>query len=195
MYSFTYTGKPLSEWQIVALTLYTDGDCSYDLCESQRNGDHVKKWPFFHYYLNESIAILSRYETHFENIYTGVCNAKLDISKAGKTGWIAFSTNVSFTSDLNIALQFRGSEGLIFGLNMRRSANAIFGQFRACDISWISSYPKEKEILCYIASPIQVYLKNVYVDKEKNQWIVCDEGNQQETSFENMFLINLTKNG
>ena len=135
--------------------------------------------------LNNSILVLSRYETHFENIYTGLCNIKLDINKIKKR-YIHFTQNVSFTTDLDVATEFRGNDGIIIGLNMNRSYNYLTKWFYGCDVSWISDYPGEKEILCGKGSALSIYKQNITI-KGNNQYIVCDEGNQQEVSFQNMF--------
>ena len=100
-------------------------------------------------------------------------------------------TNVSFTTDLEIAKQFRGSSGMIIGLNLKRSFAAVEKRFHACDVSWISKYANEKEILVARGSEIRIYRNKMTQtqtkDGEKQQWFACDEGNLQETSFQSMF--------
>ena len=36
-------GSPLNKWLMLALLLYCNGDCNYNLCLSQRDGTYVKK--------------------------------------------------------------------------------------------------------------------------------------------------------
>ena len=77
---------------------------------------------------------------------------------------------------------------MIIGLNMKRSYLATCRYFQACDVSWISRYPHEKELLCVRGSQIYFYRNKMTVTQsaetsEKQQWFVCDEGNLQETSF------------
>ena len=96
------------------------------------------------------------------------------------------TSNVSFSTNLTVAKEFRGNEGLIIGLNMSRSLAAWRGEFVACDVSWISRFPTEKEILCRKGSVIYCY-KHKMTIKGKQQFLVCDEGNLQETSFHTMF--------
>ena len=72
-------GYPLDRYQMFALLLYCNGDCNYDLSRSQRcskndNNFVCKKWPVFDAFLNSAIQVLNGYETHEENIYTGLCN-------------------------------------------------------------------------------------------------------------------------
>eukprot|EP01084_Bolivina_argentea_P260280 439498_1 len=47
-------GRPLNLAEMLALVLYTSGQCNYDLCKSQRNGDYVK-WKWFDYLLFNAI--------------------------------------------------------------------------------------------------------------------------------------------
>ena len=185
-------GCPLHMGQMLALILYCNGDCNYDLCLSQRNNTCDKKWPMFDYLLNDAINILSRFEEHWENIYTGVCGIFYKFTNDYCIRDIVFcKANVSFTTDLQIAKQFRGSSGMIIGLNLKRSFAAIRGEFSACDVSWISKYPNEKEILVSRRSQIRIYRNKMTQTRTKNgdkqQWFVCDEGNLQETSFQSMF--------
>ena len=185
-------GCPLSLCHMLALVLYCNGDCSYDLCLSQRNSTYLKKWPMFDCFLNLAIYTLSQFEEHWENIYSGICNVfyQFKDSKYLRES-IYFRTNVSFTTDLKIAKQFRGSTGMIIGLNIQRSFAAMQGRFHACDVSWISKYPNEKEVLVQRGSEIRIYPNKMTQtqtkDGEKQQWFVCDEGNLQETSFQSMF--------
>ena len=104
---------------------------------------------------------------------------------------VCLKTNVSFTTDLNVAKQFRGASGMIIGLNIKRSYAATVGLFKACDVSWISEHPWEKEVLCSRGSQIHLYPNKMRITYNKNndkqQWFVCDEGNLQETSYQAMF--------
>ena len=192
---------PIKDWQIFALILYCDGQCNYALSESQRNGTCDVKWPVFDCLLNLTIYHLSQFEEHWENIYTGLCGVfhKFNNNNTNNNSSynyknvdvVHLTTNVSFTTDLNIAKQFRGSSGMIIGLNMKRSYAATLGLFHAIDVSWVSKHLGEKEILCARGSQIHFY-KNKMTEiqtkhGEKQQWFVCDEGNYQETSFETMF--------
>ena len=188
----------LNNFQMLALMLYCNGDCNYDLCLSQRDGSYKTKWPIFDALVNHAIEILSQFEEHWENIYSGICGVFYEFKQEKINDYctfdrIYFTTNVSFTTDLEIAKQFRGSSGMIIGLNMKRSYLVSCGYFKACDVSWISRYPHEKEILCSRGSPIYFYRNTMTVTQNKNtnekqQWFVCDEGNAQETSFQAMFL-------
>ena len=177
-------GYPLIKREMLALILYCNGGCNYDLSRCQRNNQCNRKWPFFDSYLNTAIQTLSHFEQHQENIYTGLCNVYYKFRD--KIDVLYFKTNVSFTSNLTVAKEFRGNEGLIIGLNMSRSMRALMQHFRACDVSWISRFPSEKEILCMKGASINCY-KYKMIQKGKQQWMVCDDGNLQETSFHVVF--------
>ena len=141
--------------------------------------------------LNYAISILSQFEEHWENIYSGICCIFYKFRNRYEIRDIVhLKTNVSFTTDLKVAKEFRGSSGMIIGLNMKRSYAATTEWFCACDVSWISAHPREKELLCKRGSEIRFYrnkMTETYVGNEKQQWFVCDEGNLQETSFQAMF--------
>ena len=57
-------------------------------------------------------------------MYTGVCGvffqSNNEITK------VDFQTNVSFSTDLNVALEFRGESGIVIGLNLKRVINVPF---------------------------------------------------------------------
>eukprot|EP01084_Bolivina_argentea_P104552 187200_1 len=51
-------GFPLYDHHILALLVYTGGDCNYDLCAAQRNGNY-KKWKVLDWCLNSAIKRLN----------------------------------------------------------------------------------------------------------------------------------------
>ena len=180
-------GYPLMCCEMLALMLYCDGECNYDLCKSQRSHTVIQKWPYFHFLLNRAIERLSQFEIHYEHIYTGVCGVHLEISN--DVQFVHFQTNVSFSTDFDVALQFRGDSGVIIGLNMKRIVNkpSVGTSFQACDVSWISSHEEEKEILCFIGSTIMIY-PNFLRNRDNNQWIVWVEDELNENiAFGSMF--------
>ena len=185
-------GYPLQRWHMLSIILYCIDHCNHDLTSSQRDGSYQTKWPVFDCLLNFAIEILSQFEQHWENIYTGICGAFYKFQNKNMRDIVYLTTNVSFTSDLNVAKQFRSAAGMIIGLNMKRSYAAITGKFCACDVSWISKHPWEKEVLCKRGSQICFYPNKMrqILTKENNQQqcFVCDDGNLQETSYPAMFL-------
>ena len=184
-------GFPLEKYMMLTLLLYCNGKCNYDLSKSQRNGNVNKKWPYFDNYLNYTIDILSKYEIHKDNLYTGLCGIYYQFeTKFGDSPHLHdrlhFIANVSFSTKLDVAGRFSSNEGLIIGLNMQRCYMALVKGFAACDVSWISKFPNECEVLCQRGSTLHVYRHKMTI-KGKQQWLVCDEGNLQQTSFQAMF--------
>eukprot|EP00483_Globobulimina_turgida_P008805 UN08823 len=62
--------KPLNKTEILALFLYTNCECAYDLSQCQRNGNY-KKWVFFDYHLFQAIYKLNNAETGKYPLYSG----------------------------------------------------------------------------------------------------------------------------
>ena len=91
-------------------------------------------------------------------------------------GGITFNSNVSFTTDATVAKEFRGLNGMILQIDMKNSLNVKYKFFKSCDVSWISNYPSEKEILAFRGSHFDFRFSSIRMDKEsQNQWIVCDD--------------------
>ena len=126
------------------------------LCRSQINETYNNKWTYFDLLVDMSIIQLSEFEDHWENIYTGICNVLYQF-KNDHHDKVMLKTHVSFTTSLDVAKEFRGDEGMIIGMNVKRSCVAISGNFKVCDVSWISRFPSEKEILCRRSSIIYFY--------------------------------------
>ena len=59
----------------------------------------------------------------------------------------------------------------------------------ACDVSWISKYPTEQEVLVSRMHKLPVCLRKMK-QIGKKQWIVCNDGDDDKVSFEEMFLSN-----
>ena len=179
-------GYPLSCVEMLALILYCDGQCNYDLCITQREQTAMKKWPYFHCFLNKAIRTLSEFEIHYEHIYTGICGVFFQTNNEVKHA--RFNTNVSFSTKLNVALEFRGDSGMVIGMNMKRIFNtpSMPGGFVACDVSWISSQD-ENEILCRVGSKIRIY-PNLVRKKENTQWIAFVEDElDHDKAFKSIF--------
>ena len=100
---------------------------------------------------------------------------------------LLFKTFVSFTTDLKVAKRFSNQDGIIIGLNMQRSIYWKMDLFTACDVSWISDFENEMEILVSQHSTLQLYQSKM-TEIGKLQYFVCDEGTPAETSFQNMFM-------
>ena len=188
-------GFCLTKSELFSLILYTNGDCNYDLGTCQRNDTSDTKWKYFDFFLNRTIVKLNGYEQHVENIYTGVCGVYLNLNhmKSDQDVRIAFKTNVSFSTDLKKAIEFRGQDGMIIGLIMNNCVIVDMGAFKACDVSWVSKFPREKEILCSKCSWLYVSKSKTIMTYEnggQQQWIVCDDSKHTiQTLFQKTFVM------
>ena len=180
-------GYPLSCDEMLALMLCCDGECNHDLRKSQRSYTVMKKWPYFHCILNMAIKTLSKFEIHYEHIYTGICGVFFETNN--EVTHVGFQKNVSFSTDLNVALQYRGDSGMVIGVNVKRTFNNPFmmDRFDVCDVSWISSFVCDKEILCRAGSKIRIY-PNLVRKRGNTQWIACVEDElDHDKAFKSMF--------
>eukprot|EP01084_Bolivina_argentea_P149647 261391_1 len=136
------------EAEMLALLLYTGGKCTYSLCKTQRNGDY-STWKYFDYCLFSAIVTLSEAETGDYKLYSGLKNIELN-QKRIKNGY--FVTYVSSSWDRNVAVGFVQSDtgrGCIFEMtHIRNNRN-----FACCDVSWISKFTAESEILIARTAP------------------------------------------
>ena len=120
--------------------MYTGCDCSYDLCKSQRKGNYTK-WKFFDYCLYTAIRNLSRAETGKYPVYSGLNGVKMN-TKHIANGF--FVTYVSTSWKKEIGQAFMKDEGMLIHIDEDyRDASDV----NCCDVSWISKFPDECEIL------------------------------------------------
>eukprot|EP01084_Bolivina_argentea_P096781 173987_1 len=133
-------GMPLNRGEMLSLILYTGGYCNYDLCSSQRKGDYVK-WKYFDYCLYRAINKLSDVESGAFSVFTGLNNVKLDV-KSIKCGY--FVTYVSTSWNKRIAESFMNNDGMIIEIDKSFKNNEYL---LCCDVSWISKFPDECEVL------------------------------------------------
>eukprot|EP01083_Nonionella_stella_P253106 871291_1 len=125
---------------MLSLVLYTGCDCNYDLCKSQRNGDY-DKWKRFDYCLYSAIKLLSSKETGRYTLYTGLDKVKLN-EKEIQCGYFPTYTSTSWVR--NVASTFMGSAGMMIQIDKTTRSSPVF---LCCDVSWISKFPDECEIL------------------------------------------------
>eukprot|EP01083_Nonionella_stella_P066595 175494_1 len=158
-------GSPLNKAEMLSLVLYTGCDCNYDLCKTQRKGDY-KKWKWFDYCLYNAIATLSSKELGDFDVFSGLNGVKLD-SKSVTSGW--FVTYVSSSWKKEVALTFlsgSSDEGMLIkidseykrGVSTYHSPGAIY----CCDVSWISKFQDECEVL-FARSPDGSHIFSLHV--------------------------------
>ena len=134
--------SPLKRDQMLALILYTGCECNYDLCSSQRKGDY-DKWKFFDLCLYEAIDLLSRKEKGRYPVYSGLNGVKMD-TKIVTEGY--FVTYVSTSWKQKVSEEFMGkNEGMI--IHFDEAYRDSGWRVPCCDVSWISKFPDECEVL------------------------------------------------
>ena len=125
--------------------LYLGCECSYDLCSSQRSGDY-DKWKWFDYCLYEAITRLSLKERGRYPVYSGLNGVKLD-TKVVTRGF--FVTYVSASWKKEVSKAFMKDKGMLIEIDEEyRDTRWIY----CCDVSWISKFPDECEVLFARAS-------------------------------------------
>ena len=228
-------GSPLSIENMFALILWTDTECYSNLVQELRKCKQidftfVEKWKYFDYYLYYAILKLSKFEKYNSNIFTGSAGVYLDETKFDDkySKSILLKTYRSFSRDLGVAEQFRGSDGIIIGVNLqslrhvpldsihdsvdfinqcnqnnvRTLAKKLEFELHGfgfgllfCDVSWISKFPNEKEVLVAKHSMLPINTKQIYwpqsnqsnESKVKRQYVVCDLCLSGNASFADMF--------
>ena len=115
-------------------------DCNYDLCSSQRNGDYTK-WRWFDYHLYNAIQKLSVVEKGSFTVYSGLNNVKLD-RKSVRGGY--FVTYVSTSWRREVATGFMVGDGMLIQIDEKFKNDDMI---LCCDVSWISKFPDECEVL------------------------------------------------
>eukprot|EP01083_Nonionella_stella_P041456 112404_1 len=132
----------LKRGEMLSLILYTGGQCNYDLCASQRNGDY-DKWKWFDYFLFSAIRKLSKWEKGFFPVYTGMNAVNLDQKQT--IGY--FQTYVSTSWHMEVALCFIKGNGMLIRLDSGFKNGDSISNVHCCDVSWVSKFPDEAEIL------------------------------------------------
>lgn len=133
--------SPLHRSHMLALILYTDCDCNYDLCREQRNRNY-SKWKAFDRILYCAIYKLSQFEKISNlSLYSGLTNAKAD-ENDNKLKGCYFPTYVSASWDKCVSLTFVQKRVMLIEFD-----NEICNQISCCTVDWISKFPDECEVL------------------------------------------------
>ena len=129
----------LSRPEMLALVLYTGCDCNYDLCQSQRNGNH-SKWKIFDSLLYDAIFKLSLKEKLLNcKLFSGLRNVQTDTKKMLSC---YFPTYVSTTFNKDVAMAFIQSNGMLIEIDAD-----VCQELVCCSVDWISKFHDECEIL------------------------------------------------
>eukprot|EP01084_Bolivina_argentea_P273483 465871_1 len=131
-------GSPLRKHHMLALFLYTSCECNYDLCNSQRSSDYAK-WKWFDYCLYSAISELSQKEIGSYNVYSGLHKVKAN-KKQLHDSYLVTYTSASWKKE--VAEAFMKNDGVMIEID-KDYRNLV----ACCDVSWISKFPDECEIL------------------------------------------------
>ncbi|ETO34965.1 hypothetical protein RFI_02109, partial [Reticulomyxa filosa] len=171
-----HMGYPLQLWHICAILLYCSKSCNVQFSYDQIQFRH-QKWPYLDSYLREAIDILHFHERREESemeFYCGLKNVRLENIKEIKEGF--FISHVSTSDDIQIAQMYRSDQGCIlhFHSSMRRSP-----RISSCDVSWISIFKHEREIL--FARPTIASALDEKIHKEQYAWNAKIESEDEYT--------------
>ena len=144
--------------------MYIGCDCNYDLCASQRNGDY-SKWKWFDYCLYHAIWALSNKEDGAFPVYSGINAVKLD-KKSVEKGY--FVTYVSTSWSQYIATRFMKDKGMLIQFDVWYKDCMI-----CCDVSWISKFPDECEVIFARNTSDNSHFKCIVTDESKGVQSVC----------------------
>ena len=191
--------KPLYLYELLALYLYCNGDCNYDLSKTLRNNNFTK-WKLFDRWLAVAIDKLTRWQRYSDNtnVYSGMAGVVIDKNdiRDDKPFYLRLKCYQSFSACLEKAKMFAGSDGMIIGLNLSQWKNcgqatpiSQLTSIRACDVSWLSNYKNEKEILLSRSNELIIWKRNI-VQVANYQCVLCCDNvlNCHDLSVETMFV-------
>ena len=134
-------GSQLRRVEMLSLILYTGCDCNYDLCKSQRNGNYMK-WELLDITLYRAIKKLNERERFIKGgvkLYSGLNNVQLSQKKIDIC---YFPTYISTSYVKDVSMSFMKQNGLLIEMD-----NNIINKFICCNVTWISKFPDECEVL------------------------------------------------
>lgn len=148
----------LSRSEMLALILYTDSNCGYDLCKSQCNGNY-NKWKIFDRLLHKAIVCLhKRQKDYFINdfkLYSRLIiandekinNEVLNLRIQNKIiPYFSTYISTSYIKDValcNLNCQQKENRCLLIEMD----GQSIMNEFVCCAVDWISNFGDECEIL------------------------------------------------
>ena len=138
-------GSPLNLDEILSIILYTSTCLGFELreCEMKQN---YHKWKYFRTNLANAIYKLPSLKTNtFDGsrlIYHGLNKfVSQSEDKQSFDGWWQGLTVISATIDRDIAVQFAENEYYLLEIPLNEPT------FENADVSWISKFPDEKEVI------------------------------------------------
>ena len=133
-------GSPLKRDEMLALLLYTGCDCNYDMCAAQRAGDY-QKWRWFDYCLAQGISTLSECETGQFTLYQGLSGVQM-LTNVTEPHFLV--THTSTTWIRAVAEVYTKGSGMLVEIDKDVKSDSGVD---CCDVSWISKFPDEAEVL------------------------------------------------
>ncbi len=120
------------------------------MCKSMREGEgDTSKWRVFSHILHKAIATLHRRETipkkGTKKLYSGLRGVHMDLKDMRSKNY-HFITFVSASFDKEVAQSFKGGRGTL-GMIMDLTSGLKKRDIAFADVSWISRFPDEKEVL------------------------------------------------
>jgi len=181
-------GSPLSDAHMLAVILYTDTKELYkDMRTVHRTqGMYERKWAIFQYLLSDAVRILREKSgpNTDQILYHGLKSVSFNDWEKYKENGFGYCSFVSTSADSDVATSvgFLGEEGgLLLEIDCsvaspKESAQEGYGGHGArtdmADVSWISKYGTEKEVLIsigglfeIIGSPVFDPIRKCYVLK------------------------------
>ena len=180
-------GQPLNRGEILALILYTGTDCNYNLCkclrEFKNSFNYCNKWKWFDYCLHYAISKLSLCEYGNYSVYSGINNIEMK-EKAMKGQFLCY---VSTTRNKKIAHSFMNGNGMLITISNRN-------KFCCCDVSWISKFEYEKEVLFSFRSRFNCFkakIKNNVISKVSNNNSSNNVNSDDTNMYQEILMQNL----
>ena len=151
-------------------------ECNYDLCSSQRNGDY-KKWKIFDRCLYDAIKALSSRETGSFPVYSGLNGVKMESINLDY-GYFVTYVSTSWRKEVSIAFMGVKQKGMLMEFDEGYKNNKYV---LCCDVSWISKFPDECEVLfarstafvnqfCCTTLDESDGIQTLSLKKRKNKW-------------------------
>ncbi len=139
-------GSPLNRAYMLGLVIYSGCDATWDLSKTQRNGNY-RKWRWLDRAIWEGIIGLSKRESFDCKVYCGLRGVGIAADQITQ-GY--FNTYLSTSRDKAVAKRFLQFLGILVTFDENIKGTALgkhAGSTAAADISWISKFEREKEIL------------------------------------------------
>ncbi|ETN98355.1 hypothetical protein RFI_39156 [Reticulomyxa filosa] len=179
-------GYPLQLYHICAVLLYCGKSCTNEFSYDQIKFRH-DKWHYLDFFLHVAIRILHFHERREESemeFYCGLKGVRFEnIEKEIKFGY--FISHVSTSDDIQVAKMFRGDQGCI--LHFHSSMRRALGIF-SCDVSWISPFKHEREIL--FAKSLLNFINDENTHKKTMAW---NANVENEDEYTQMILLTWTE--